>query len=39
MKEIVAMHEAKTPNGETVIVYEIQEYLDAGLTVPMKFSC
>jgi hypothetical protein len=32
MKKIVAMHEAKTPNGETVIVYEIQEYLDAGTT-------
>jgi hypothetical protein len=32
MKEIVAMHEAKTPNGETVTIYEIQEYLDAGTT-------
>jgi hypothetical protein len=32
MKKIVAMHETKTPNGETVIVYEIQEYLDAGTT-------
>jgi hypothetical protein len=32
MKKIVAMHEARTPNGETVTIYEIQEYLHAGTT-------
>jgi hypothetical protein len=32
MKKIVGMHEAKTPKGDTVTIYEIQEYLDAGTT-------